>query len=219
MNELKWNTVNSNLRDCLEVLMKSSVFLDFRLVGGTALSLQLGHRISIDIDLFSDIQYGTIDFTSIENFLDKNFPIVFGSGSDLISFGKSYFIGKTKSDLVKLDVYSTELFNQDFKIVDGIQLATVEEIATMKLEVISNGGRKKDFWDLHELLEYYSLNELFDFHKSKYSYVHNRDVLVQNLTNFQRADFEPDPNCLLGKYWELIKLDLTELVQKTFIDN
>lgn len=87
MNELKRNTVNSNLRDYLEVLMKSSVFSDFRLVGGTALSLQLGHRISIDIDLFSDIQYGTIDFTSIENFLDKNFPIVFGSGSDLISFG------------------------------------------------------------------------------------------------------------------------------------
>ena len=48
-------------------------FENFRLVGGTALSLQLGHRISVDIDLFSDDSYGSIDFEEIENFLKSNF--------------------------------------------------------------------------------------------------------------------------------------------------
>ncbi|WP_312129307.1 MULTISPECIES: nucleotidyl transferase AbiEii/AbiGii toxin family protein [Sphingobacterium] len=50
---LYYNTVNDLLRDTLLTLMKADVFSTFRLVGGTALSLHLGHRESVDIDLFS----------------------------------------------------------------------------------------------------------------------------------------------------------------------
>ena len=57
-----YNTVNDFLKSTLITLMESSVFESFRLVGGTALSLQLGHRLSVDIDLFSDTPYGSIDF-------------------------------------------------------------------------------------------------------------------------------------------------------------
>lgn len=57
-----YNTVNEHLKNALLSLMKSEVFIPFRLVGGTALSLQLGHRISVDIDLFTDAPYGSIDF-------------------------------------------------------------------------------------------------------------------------------------------------------------
>lgn len=49
-----YNTVNDSFKNTLITLMESSVFESFRLVGGTALSLQLGHRFSVDIDLFSD---------------------------------------------------------------------------------------------------------------------------------------------------------------------
>ncbi|PRY21724.1 nucleotidyltransferase AbiEii toxin of type IV toxin-antitoxin system [Spirosoma oryzae] len=59
---LHYNTVNKLLRKSLSTLMSAEVFAPFRLVGGTALSLQLGHRISIDIDLFTDALYGDIDF-------------------------------------------------------------------------------------------------------------------------------------------------------------
>lgn len=64
-----WNTVNELLKDTLLLLMNASEFSLFRLVGGTSLSLQVGHRVSVDIDLFSDAQYGTIDFENIENYL------------------------------------------------------------------------------------------------------------------------------------------------------
>ncbi len=57
-----YNTINDLLKNTLIMLMESSGFESFRLVGGTALSLQLGHRLSIDIDLFSDGPYGSIDF-------------------------------------------------------------------------------------------------------------------------------------------------------------
>lgn len=61
-----YNTVNDLLKNTLNTLMESSVFESFRLVGGTALSLQLGHRTSVDIDLFSDAPYGSIDFKVID---------------------------------------------------------------------------------------------------------------------------------------------------------
>lgn len=70
------NTVNDVLKNSLEILMESDVFENFRLVGGTALSLQLGQRISVDIDLFSDLQYGSIDFEKIDLFLKSNFAYI-----------------------------------------------------------------------------------------------------------------------------------------------
>ena len=51
---LKKETVSPSLLEVLEVLMAMNTIKDHRLVGGTALSLQIGHRISVDIDLFSD---------------------------------------------------------------------------------------------------------------------------------------------------------------------
>lgn len=71
---LHYNTVNDLLRSSLVTLMNSEEFSQFRLVGGTALSLQLGHRLSVDIDLFSDVPYGNIDFTAIDKFIENTFP-------------------------------------------------------------------------------------------------------------------------------------------------
>ena len=68
-----YNTVNTELLEVLKVLLSGQEFLDFRLVGGTALSPRLGHRISVDIDLFSDVEYGGINFTDIDNFIENNF--------------------------------------------------------------------------------------------------------------------------------------------------
>ena len=74
--------------------MNEEVFSEFRLVGGTSLSLQLGHRISVDIDLFTDAEYGSIDFKKIENYLNNNFPFVEYFSDVPVAFGKSYQIGK-----------------------------------------------------------------------------------------------------------------------------
>lgn len=62
---LYYNTVNPLLRNALELIMQAEIFNDFRLVGGTSLSLQLGHRISVDLDLFTDVSYDSIDFEAI----------------------------------------------------------------------------------------------------------------------------------------------------------
>jgi hypothetical protein len=63
--KMYWNTVTPLLKIILIELMNEPLFNKFRLVGGTALSLQIGHRMSVDIDLFTDYEYGSVDFKEI----------------------------------------------------------------------------------------------------------------------------------------------------------
>lgn len=211
---LYWNTVSQELKECLKFLMVSSPFQKFRLVGGTALSLYLGHRTSVDIDLFTEEPYGSLNFNEFDDFLRSNFNYVTDPISADVGFGRSYLIGNESLKLLKLDLYYTEPFLEEFEIHENIRMASIPEIAAMKIDVIQRIGRKKDFWDIHELLERFSLEDLLGFHFQKYSYNHERDLIVTNLLNFEKADNEPDPLCLRGKYWDLIKFDLFQAVDR-----
>jgi hypothetical protein len=209
-NNLYYNTVTPYLRKVLTQLMASPEFEKFRLVGGTSLSLQRGHRFSIDIDLFADASYGSIDFQVIDKYLQNNFSYIQTSNIPEIGSGKSYFIGEDKNQCVKLDVFYTDEFIEPIKEIDGIRLASVGDIIGMKLDVISRDGRKKDFWDMHELMQDYRFEEMLKFHEKRYPYSHNAKLIKKQFSNFKVADEEPDPECLRGKHWELIKLDSVE---------
>ena len=212
---LYWNTVGPILRDSLVVFMKGQVFADFRLVGGTALSLYKGHRISVDIDLFTDSEYGSVDFGTIDGYLQKQFLYVDTSFGLLPGMGRSYLVGSDRENNIKLDLfYCTDKFLYPPYKEDGIRMATVDDIVAMKMDVISRGGRKKDFWDLHELLNDYSLQEMIALHKMRSEFTHDEAQIRRNLVNFSNADDEYDPICLRGKYWEFIKEDFEELIGK-----
>ncbi|TKG94234.1 nucleotidyl transferase AbiEii/AbiGii toxin family protein [Puteibacter caeruleilacunae] len=206
-------TVSDLLWETLLKLMDLAELNPFRLVGGTALSLKLGHRISIDIDLFTDAEYSTIDFDKIDELLEKNFAYIQVSFSGNNSFGKSYYIGQNSTDLVKLDMFYTDPFIFPPKIVDGIRFAHMNDIVAMKLEAIGNAGRKKDFWDLHELLDQYTLQEIFTIHQQRYPYSYSKEELIKKMGDFRNADQDFEPICLKNKYWELIKLDIEEAIQ------
>ena len=207
---LYYNTVNDILKDSLVKLMGANEFEDFRLVGGTSLSLQVGHRESVDIDLFTDSPYGSIDFGVIDTYLDNEFAYVDDIRELFPGMGKSYLIGVDRNQAIKLDVFYTDTFIEPVKIQDGIRMATIEEIIAMKLDVIQREGRKKDFWDLHELLPDYGIRKMLELHKQRYPYGHERDLILRNLINFTRADDDFDPICLRGKHWEFIKEDFEE---------
>lgn len=170
-----YNTVNDLLKNTLITLMGASVFASFRLVGGTALSLQLGHRLSVDIDLFSDAPYGSIDFKAIDEFIEKTFPYHHHFSNLDPAMGKSYIVGTDKDNVIKLDVFYTDTFIQPPLIVDEIRMATTEEIIAMKIDVVQRIGRKKDFWDLHELLQKYNLSTMLSLHQERYPYTHDED--------------------------------------------
>ncbi|TDQ08671.1 nucleotidyl transferase AbiEii/AbiGii toxin family protein [Pedobacter metabolipauper] len=212
---LHWNTVSDELQNALFKLMQAKEFSEFRLVGGTALSLHLGHRISIDIDLFTDAAYRSIDFDAIDNYLNNSFNYVAGDFGGNPGMGKSYLIGKDSDQAIKLDVYySMDPFFQDATECDGIRVATVEEIIAMKIDVIQRGGRKKDFWDLHELLPRYDVKTMIDLHRQRFEWTHDSKLILENFVNFQSADQDFDPICLLDKEWIFIKEDIELAVEK-----
>ena len=205
---LYWNTVRGLLKKSLLLLMKAPEFSAFRLVGGTSLSLQLGHRISVDIDLFTDETYGSIDFDILDNYLKSYFKYVDTSFGIPTGMGRSYLVGNDKDHSIKLDLFYTDNFIQPPVVEDHIRMATIEEIIAMKIDVISRKGRKKDFWDLHELLDRYSIAQMLALHKMRYPYTHNETGILRNFRDFSDADDDFEPLCLRGKYWELIKLDI-----------
>ena len=211
---LHYKTVNDLLKEGLLQLMAAKEFETFRLVGGTSLSLQIGHRESIDIDLFSDVDYGKIDFEAIEKYLESNFKYLDHLSNSIPGMGKSYLVGEDKDNTLKLDIFYTDKFIQPYCLEDTIRMATIEEIIAMKLDVVQRGGRKKDFWDLHELFEKYSLTQMLDLHEQRYPYSHDRDLIIQNFTDFSLADDEFNPICFKGKYWEFIKEDIEEIIVK-----
>ncbi|KAA1241446.1 nucleotidyl transferase AbiEii/AbiGii toxin family protein [Aquimarina sp. RZ0] len=212
--ELYLNTVSDLLWNSLKQLMSIDEFNSFRIVGGTSLSLQIGHRESIDIDLFTDAEYGSIDFTILEAKLNETFTYVDMPLVDLVGMGKSYFIGNNENELVKLDLFYTDPFVFPCILEQNVRFSSIEEVAAMKFEVIANGGRKKDFWDIHELLETYTLDEMIDFYLKRNPYGASKDEILVKVVDFSTAENDFTPNCYKEKVWELIKLDFEESVKK-----
>lgn len=215
---LYYSTVSPLLLTTLKDLMSRSELSMFRLVGGTALSLHRGHRMSVDLGLFTDEQYGSFDFNSIDNYLRDTYSYVDTLNTQEIGFGKSYYIGEKASNCIKLDLYYTDKFMDDIVLMDNIRLASVAEIIAMKIDVIIRTGRKKDFWDIHEIMKSYSIQQMAELHKKRYPYSHNLKELKEKLMDFSGADDDFDPVCLRNAHWELIKLDMIDLSNELVLE-
>ncbi len=209
-SNLYYNILGTLLLNVLKTLMEADEFKAFRLVGGTALSLYRGHRKSDDLDMFSDVPYGSIDFRAIDKFLRKTYSYVDTIAYKDVGLGRSYYIGNSKDDCIKLDLFYTGRFIQIISQTDGIRMAAIEEIIAMKIDAILRGGRKKDFWDMHELMDDYPMEKMISFHKERYSYNHDPIQIRNSFSNFETADGDFDPICLKGKHWEIIKLDMID---------
>ena len=210
---LQAQTVKPILRSTLERLMEIDEFKPFRLVGGTSLSLRYGHRMSDDIDLFTDAEYGSLDFQLLQDILHREFPYCQGDCDGIVGFGTSYLVGNSIEDNVKLDLFYTDPFIRPLEQLGTIRMASVDDIVAMKLDVVSREGRKKDFWDLHMLRDNYTIEQMLSLYEERYPYGATKEECMAGLTNFSVADTEPDPTCLQGKVWQLIKLDFVEQIK------
>ena len=211
---LQYQTVKPILRSTLERLMAIEEFDPFRLVGGTSLSLRYGHRMSDDIDLFTDAEYDSLNFHHLQEILRREFPYCSGECGNIVSFGVSYLVGNSKEDCVKLDLFYTDPFIRPEETYGNIRMASVDDIVAMKMDVISRSGRKKDFWDLHLLHNHYTIEQMLSLYEERYPYDSTREECIKGLTNFTFADSDPDPICLKKKVWQLIKLDFTDWVEE-----
>lgn len=201
---LQLQTVAPDTLELLKTIVSKPEMKGFRLVGGTALALQYGHRQSVDLVFFGSplaSQEDTIDMLSslgnitIHNRTDKILQVVLrGIKVDVIDYSRYGWIDPPVVD-------------------DGIVLASPRDIAAMKINAIEGRGSRKDFVDIYMLLQHYTLSELLDFYSLKYpNYSIFRALL--SLTYFDDAETQAMPKIFIPQTWEVIKAYISDKVKE-----
>ena len=216
--KLYYNTVSPTLMKILSQLMRLDSLRDFRLVGGTSLALQRGHRRSIDIDMFSDIEYGTMPLGEIRSDFERLFPIHKDTDSlETSALGYSIRLGYEPGQVVKLDLFYTEKFIFNPLLVDDIRMADEREVAAMKLLAIGNGSyRQKDYWDVRELLDSYSLKQMIEWCLARHPYEVSESEILDALQNTHLVQESPEGIDSLRTldYWELKQEEIKDAVRQ-----
>jgi hypothetical protein len=156
---LRTKAVEAGTLDLIKRFMSDDRFNGFNLVGGTALALKVGHRKSIDIDLFSTSAFSA---PGLAGHLEANYQAqVF----KIMDNGVFCFVDNIKVDLI---AHQYPLIER-LETVDGIRIVSLLDIGAMKLNAMFNSGKRlKDFVDMYFLLEIYSLNQLLQACQRKY---------------------------------------------------
>ena len=207
---LQTQSVNAPTLELLKQLMAFEALANFNLVGETALALQFGHRISVDLDLFTVKPFNHKD-------LEDNFNQKFGKENIKINISKSHTILLKIND-IKVDTlhYPYDLID-DISIIDNIRICSLKDIAAMKLSAISKRGAKKDFFDVYELLqEQFSLREMFGFYKQKFEN-HELGFIARSLLYFDDAELDPDPIMIKNYNWDVVKKEISKQVEKLIL--
>jgi predicted nucleotidyltransferase component of viral defense system len=170
----------------------------FSLVGGTALSLLYGHRKSVDLDLFSNNPF---DNTEIIKALEKRFKTALDNRSTNPRFNIFCFVDNVKIDIIR---HPHPLIRPELNI-DGVRMISTEDIIAMKVQAILGRGKKKDFWDVAELLEHFSIPDFIKFHKEKYATQNLLITVPQAITYFVDAEESEDPISLKKQTWESVQ--------------
>ncbi len=200
---LHLETIEPKTLELLRKLQSLSIFKNSRLVGGTALALQLGHRKSIDLDIFGKIAATPEE---IQEICSEVGSFEISKTSKNINV---YWVDGIKVDCVN---YPYEWL-EECRVLDGVRLASISDIASMKISAIINRGTKKDFIDLHFLLKEISLNHILDLYDQKYT-DGSRFIAIKSLTYFEDAESDPMPYMFEDVTWEDVKKSIITAVQK-----
>jgi predicted nucleotidyltransferase component of viral defense system len=204
---LQEQTVEPGTLRLLIRLMQIPELDNFLLVGGTAISLYYGHRKSDDLDLFSPVQF---DNEIVIDVLEKNFSdFTYRDRNDPVGiFG---FIGQIKVDFVQQ--YNHPLIDKPILDANNIRLINKHDLIAMKVNAIMKRALKKDFWDIAELLHYYSVDDFIRFYKQKYPSQILMIAVPQAMIYFDEAEESEDPISLKGQTWESVKKDIQKKVR------
>ncbi len=195
-------TVETSTLELLKRLLAEPLLASFNLVGGTSLSLRLGHRKSVDLDLFSKEDF---DLQEIKEMLvnQYDFKVGYEKGKTLKGF-----IGKVMVDLIRYDYPHI----QPVETEEGLRLESLPDVVAMKLSTIcDNGSRIKDFIDIAHLSAVYSFAEMLGFYSQKYP---NSNLIMpaKALVYFNDINFNESVVMMQGQFdWNKIAKRLDEM--------
>ena len=186
--------------------MSMPVLEGHALVGGTALALRYGHRMSVDLDLFGS----TYEHDLLKEALHHEFGSAFhyepGRGR---AIGLFCYVDGVKVDIVKYPHARISAIEQH----GAIRMYADEDIGAMKIQALLGRGKKKDFWDLHTLLQHHDLNKIMDWHRTKYPDQLLAISIPSAITYFTDAEDSEDPISLQGQTWEGVKASIQRSVR------
>lgn len=190
-------TIPKNLKSNLELLGNNPVFKQFYLAGGTALSLQLGHRVSEDLDFFTDQDFLVEDIkASLEQLGNVR--------TDMTQ--KKTYLGMLNGVKISFFFYKYSLLFPPISFLN-VRVADIRDIGAMKLDAIQSRGKKRDFIDLFALLEQgLSIDEIILYFGKKYiGSDYNIQHLLKSLTYFTDAEKDDVPQLFINSSWREIK--------------
>lgn len=190
-------TLKAEAKHCLAVLGKSGLLRDAYLAGGSALALQLGHRLSVDFDFFT---------------AKKFIPRIFSNNlSKLGAFEEDQADRDTV--LGRFEKIKFSLFKYEYPLIDktvkylSVSLAGIKDIAAMKIDAISSRGAKRDFIDLFYICQSgLRLKEILNFYDDKYGGLKHKFIHIEkSLVFFQDAEKDEIPKMLKETKWSEVK--------------
>jgi predicted nucleotidyltransferase component of viral defense system len=189
-------TTTPACRHALAYLRQQSFISDFYLAGGTALALQIGHRVSIDLDWFSTSRRLLVpEREAIRRALDASGQFVVASEQDGMLFTRLY-------DADVSFIHQHHPLLEPTIMYQGVQLASPTDIGLMKLAAINSRGTRRDFVDLYSLREIVTLDRLLELALVKYA---DRPsflpIAARALAYFEDAEPQPMPRLLTPVRW------------------
>jgi hypothetical protein len=199
-------TIPKATQSHLEVLAKRGILKNFYLVGGTAVALHLGHRISVDLDFFT-----------AKNFNPRNLE------------KKLRKIGKFKRKILSEGTL-TGIFNNinltflyyEYPLLEtlskclGFKIASLSDLGCIKIDTISSRGKKRDFIDLYFICqEKKGLLELWKLFEKKYKGIdYSKIHIFRSLVYFEDAEKDKMPKMLKSVKWNQVKKFFEEEILK-----
>ncbi len=198
-------TVEPGTFSLLKEIMGLPSLDHFSLVGGTALALRYGHRNSVDLALFYHEKFEPYQVIQV---LESTFQNRFVYKQQHTHFGIFCFIDQIKVDFVYFPHPLIAAIEEERRI----RFYSLADISAMKIQAILGRAQKKDFWDLYELLQNYSLQQIIDWHKQKYPSQMLAISIPHAITYFADADESDAPVSFKNQTWELVKKGISKAV-------
>jgi hypothetical protein len=194
------DSVTPELFEILKILSSASALKSFRLVGGTAISLQLGHRRSVDIDFFSNEKF---DKLILRKTIQSLFPKteIFLTEHNLLA----------EINTVRVELYDDWLlpFKKPCIEVEGIRLTALEDLAAFKLSAITGRREKKDYIDLFVLFKKLGSANILNTFQSYDPLLSPKSILFAlNEVTTALENKSPMPEMLMAIDWNEIKNDM-----------
>jgi hypothetical protein len=203
-----WEAIPPLLRTVFLEIGRQPFATRFYLAGGTALALQLGHRLSVDLDFFSENDELELESQQeIIKALQAQFSLEVDAG------GLSSLLIGIQGSYVGFFGYSYPLLAPTVTVA-GVKLAGLLDIALMKMDAIVGRGSRKDFYDLYFLAQQIPLEEMLEQGQNKYPYVRDFGMMVLTaLTDFSVAEQQVDIETTPAVGWETVKRFFIEEIQ------